>query len=85
MPKCAQLVSMDVCVCVSSDAVRGGGGGKGLFPFSSLLGCPFFTPSLLQVLWALVGEGTLLSLRLWQLVRALALVWHSAWAGEWDP
>lgn len=26
LPKCAQLVSMDVCVCVSSDAVRGGGG-----------------------------------------------------------
>lgn len=35
LPKCAQLVSMGVCVGLSSDEVRGGGG-LGLFPFSGL-------------------------------------------------
>ena len=58
--KCPQPVSMVVCVCLSSDGVRGAGGGEGLGPFSLLgVGVPHSTLSSFRVLWALAGEGTL--------------------------
>ena len=60
MVKCPQPVSMVVCVCLSSDGVRGAGGGEGLWPFSLLgVGVPHSTLSSFRVLWALAGEGTL--------------------------
>jgi len=65
LPKCAQLVSMGVCVCSER-----GWEGEGFVPFQQSVrwawGMLLFTPSLFQVLWALVGEGTL-PLHLWQL------------------
>lgn len=53
--KCPQPVSMVVCVCLSSDGVRGAESGEGLWPFSLLgVGVPLFYPVIVS---SAVGLG----------------------------
>lgn len=69
LPKCAQLVSMGVCVCLSSDEV-GGGGGWGPFPFSGLsgVGVPLLHPVVVSSAVGLRWGGRL-SLSSWSGLR----------------